>query len=471
MERTGLDKTQLKHWFNNARKRILKPLLHRGIEEAPGATKKGGSKRKRRRDGETSVDGRGPVGVAGERESSLLEKKRRDKADGEDRAENSAASLSGKVNNNNVFNDKVHSTGNTSSMCFPEQCEENQHILQQQRQVFERWQPQILLEEQEQNVPQFDDSFRHSLARLDNTSFGGGGGNGKNIGNDKNIMIGGGNISMSQNQYNRQSEYLNNCGVTKNNTGMLQFGDMVGYEDSMGDMMNGCNSRISMNNNRYGGVGTDRYLEGRGNNGSSIGRGEFDNPVSNSRGNINRAGSLGYNQAIKNNNNTGNNSTYCQPISTSSCQGGISSEAPNNSVTASKSAMDNSARSNAVFKQQVASMAMNEAMKAFKDMEDAFAHAKGVLAASRTKRSRLLLQGLVAGILRPPVDDPEDDPLVLAAHAHTKKCQSVAMFKLKVSQRASEEAANAYDSYQQMVEGTKVSDDNITGNIHDVTGR
>ncbi|KAL9191572.1 hypothetical protein ACHAXT_001278 [Thalassiosira profunda] len=89
------------------------------------------------------------------------------------------------------------------------------------------------------------------------------------------------------------------------------------------------------------------------------------------------------------------------------------------------------ARINAVFKQQVATMAMNEASSAFTDMEEAFARAKDLASTSAAR------------------NPDEDDPLVVEANERAKRLQGVAMFKLKVSQRASEEAAGAYSSYQE----------------------
>ena len=43
--------------------------------------------------------------------------------------------------------------------------------------------------------------------------------------------------------------------------------------------------------------------------------------------------------------------------------------------------------------------------------------------------------------------------MVVEANAMAKRCQSVAMFKLKVSQRANEEAAKAFANYQQLTGG------------------
>jgi len=86
-----------------------------------------------------------------------------------------------------------------------------------------------------------------------------------------------------------------------------------------------------------------------------------------------------------------------------------------------------------VFKQQVASMAMKEATIAFKNMEDAYAMAKEIM-------SILSASGSITNI--------EEDPRVIEATAHAKKLHSVAMFKLKVSKRASEEAEKAFETMQ-----------------------
>ena len=112
-------------------------------------------------------------------------------------------------------------------------------------------------------------------------------------------------------------------------------------------------------------------------------------------------------------------------------------------AAAASSTSHEAARSNAVFKQQVAAMAMNEASAAFKEMEDAVARAKDIFSRGR-KRRRSDVDGTA---------DDDEDQLLLEANAHAKKCQSVAMFKLKVSQRASEEAATAYNAYERLQGG------------------
>ena len=88
---------------------------------------------------------------------------------------------------------------------------------------------------------------------------------------------------------------------------------------------------------------------------------------------------------------------------------------------------DDNARSNAIFKQQVANMAMSEASSAFTEMEEAFQRAKE---------------------LKSQASNRDDELACQEATAHAKKCQSIAMFKLKVSQKASDEASNAFAIYQ-----------------------
>ena len=79
---------------------------------------------------------------------------------------------------------------------------------------------------------------------------------------------------------------------------------------------------------------------------------------------------------------------------------------------------------------------MKAASTAFREMEEAHARAKE-LATQNLKRKR-------------PIDaEPDDEDMaLLEANTHAKKCQSLAMFKLKVSQRASEEAKSAYDLFE-----------------------
>ena len=253
---------------------------------------------------------------------------------------------------------------------------------------------------------------------------------------------GGGGNGMRFNSYNDSSSRGSSM---NDNFGGGGGGGYQGSGNGMGGGFNGCME--------LGGNATNNNGPSRFNN---------DNYDSNSMGH--RGGGRGANQQgggyPQDSNqgydrfNSNGSDEYCQPLSSqgqqnhpqgvgqqgdpripSSAGGGNSGGGGGGSPGGGQDTPDDSARSNAVFKQQVATMAMNEASTAFKDMEDAFAHAKSVMAQSREAH-------------------PEDDPCVIQANAHAKKCQSVAMFKLKVSQRASEEAAGAYESYQTMVGGS-----------------
>eukprot|EP00581_Thalassiosira_minuscula_P012080 CAMPEP_0183734328 /NCGR_PEP_ID=MMETSP0737-20130205/43511_1 /TAXON_ID=385413 /ORGANISM="Thalassiosira miniscula, Strain CCMP1093" /LENGTH=717 /DNA_ID=CAMNT_0025967793 /DNA_START=413 /DNA_END=2569 /DNA_ORIENTATION=+ len=388
MEKTGLDKTQLKHWFNNARKRILKPLLKNGgrrqIMPARPNKKRGSS------------------GGAGQ-----ARKKRRSTSDVDDgRDANVSAVLQGGSSSCSP------NIGGGMSM-RPGEFEDRRHM----------------------RARQFDDPFAQQ--------------NGPN--SESNMMM---------NQYDRMMGYSNAM-----NSGMMQGGDMMGYGESMGMM--GDNSRgfndpmgagggyqtRGMGNPMGGGFNTYANINDSAHsqqsqsqmNDSQHSYTRYSDDYSQNR--MNSQG--GFQQEIYpqdrfNQDGYNSNSPYGPPNL------GPQGQDPREPAAGASGSLDETARSNAVFKQQVATMAMNEASTAFKDMEDAFAHAKGVLAASRNKRAQSGAEG--------PDDDPMQDPMVLEANAHAKKCQSVAMFKLKVSQRASEEAANAYDSYQRMVDG-------IEGNV------
>lgn len=90
-----------------------------------------------------------------------------------------------------------------------------------------------------------------------------------------------------------------------------------------------------------------------------------------------------------------------------------------------------STRSNAVFMQQVAAMAMDEANIAFDETEAAYSRAKELYARSTYEKPE------------------EQDPLVIEANSVARQCQSAAVFKLKVSHKANEEAAKAYAKHHQ----------------------
>lgn len=91
---------------------------------------------------------------------------------------------------------------------------------------------------------------------------------------------------------------------------------------------------------------------------------------------------------------------------------------------------EDSQRSLAVLKQQVAAMAMKEANIAFKNMEEAYSMTEEIMAAVQSSSDA--------------DKNIELDPRVIVAIARAKKLHSVALFKLKVSKRASEEAEKAF---------------------------
>mmetsp|Transcript_38976 Transcript_38976/g.81550 ORF Transcript_38976/g.81550 Transcript_38976/m.81550 type:complete len:780 (-) Transcript_38976:142-2481(-) len=472
MEKTGLDKTQLKHWFNNARKRILKPLLKNGGKKPPTPPKKnsqggakGGQKRTIKKERVSGSATGGP------------RKKRRTWTDDVGGASSlvAAASNTTQVYNNDASSSEfvlpksslcrtINSASSNDTNKMSNMTSSSQHQRQRgyqqndERRLFEQRQQQLLLEERLRVRPrQFDDPF------LDN-NLGRGDSDGSNMNNGFNTVNK--NDRMAVNRYEQLMGYNSNGMSQPGGIGRGDIGGMMSFGDMRG-MRNDTSGNSFTFNDGFGGMGG--RFQGRGNNG--MGGGGFNrcmetsdsgNPFdrfsdyppsrmnSNNNGNGIRHGfhqdrfnqdrfSQDSNQDGYGNNTCGgdDDTPYCQPLNSS--QGGQGPREIPPSITAMGS--DDSARSNAVFKQQVATMAMNEASTAFKDMEDAFAHAKGILAAARTKRRG----GFGVG-------DAEDDPMVFEANARAKKCQRVAMFKLKVSQRASEEAANAYDNYQRTVE-------------------
>jgi len=476
MERTGLYKIQLKHWFNNARKRILKPLLKNGnlrmvkkrhSSSASGSAVGGSSSssdkpgKKRRKSGGSQDDGgslatsRGPQGsLCGtisaassdthkmmsnlssmqqqqqmDNNSSLLDRRERQQSQEFNHSNSNGNSSNGGSGQNNYANN-----GSNSGMS-------NMMMMHQQ----------------------MSNQYNHSNGNGNNVS------RGNNANNGNNGM--GGMMAMMQ-QSNNQYDRLANMGY--NNSNMMNYGDsMVGS-----NMTNIMNSRMMMNSAR--GMDAMDAFNGGGFNanhrdmmygmeindhqgGYNGGRFNQVNDYPPSRGDSGGSGGTnnrhGYRQDSSFNSSNGTDDTssiagggYCQSLASSSREKGNNNQDPPlpRSDPDGGGRPDESARTNAVFKQQVATMAMNEASGAFKDMEDAFAQAKEVLAA---RRKMMMMNGGGGN------QQAEDDPLVMEANARAKKCQSVAMFKLKVSQRASEEAAGAYDSYQRMVEGS------VTGGI------
>ena len=330
MEQTGLDKTQLKHWFNNARKRILKPLLKNGglkraVRDATALTNAGSSDKRKR----GSIVGSG--GVVGPNDAPTVHNKKKSKkrrSDGEDSLLSHAT-------------DKM--SYNLTSSQMKQQNQQQQYIHQGQ---------------QGQGMSQYDHLMASQFNAMNNMSQGGMMG-GNAYGHDPVS-----NMLMSQSQMNPMM--------------------MAGYGGGMG-----------------------WYPPAAGANNSN----EM------------------YNVLAQGGNIYGNNAMATQqaplPLpSKKKNQANLSSTLTGSAPGDGGGATTD--KSQAVFKQQVATMAMTEASNAFKDMEDAFAQANAILAQCQNN---------------------ENDPRVMEANDHAKKCQSVAMFKLKVSQRASEEAATAYNSY------------------------
>jgi len=479
MDKTGLDKTQLKHWFNNARKRILKPLLKNGGKKAPTPpkkTKKGGGGRDTKKKGGSSSatggprkkrrtwtgDAAGGGGLDGTSSSSLVAAAAKLTTNTSQVINNDASSSEFIMPKSSlcgtIQSASSHDTNKMSNMTSSsQQQQQRSHQHNDEKRQFEQRQQQLLLEERLRVRPrQFDDPFLDNNSGRED-SDGNGMSNGFNTVNNNN--------RMAMNRYEQLMGFNSNGMSQSGGIGRGDIGGMMSFGDMRG--MRNDNSRNSFPlNDSFGGMGGG--FQGRGNNG--MGGGGFNRcmETSDSGNPFDRFND--YPPSRMNSNNSGNgirhgfpqdrfnqdrfsqdinldgfgnicggddDTPYCQPLNSSQSGQGPRETPP--SITAMVS--DDSARSNAVFKQQVATMAMNEASTAFKDMEDAFAHAKGILAAARTKRRG----GFGVG-------DAEDDPMVFQANARAKKCQSVAMFKLKVSQRASEEAANAYDNYQRALE-------------------
>ena len=214
--------------------------------------------------------------------------------------------------------------------------------------------------------------------------------------------------------------------------------NMFGDRSSMGTMNDRCFEAGSNNYHGMGGVGG-------GPNNNNMGSSSW---IPTNNDNSNRPSfdmmNDGNNFNVHNNGYPQDNFDFCRPLSQHQQQDGdgtpYSSSRPNftnnqdEQNSASPSNTNNPDRDHATFKQQVAAMAMNEATTAFKEMEEAYMHAKEIM----------------AQVSELNTINPEEDPKVIEANALAKKCHSVAMFKLKVSQRANEEAANAYKRYQRV---------------------
>jgi len=387
MEKTKLDKTQLKHWFNNARKRIWKPLVKSEGRLIPKFGKIG--KRSRsvpgRKGSDASCDEDGaPDAAPASSDMPSDNKKGGKRTGGKRRRTNDDISTGGGAGMN-----MCHSIGGQDSF--------------QQR---ER------------------DDGRSSSSNSSSS-------------NNNN------NLSMLMNRYN---QILGNMGMFQTNNGgglPMHSGNSMMNSSSMNrSMMMGPIAGTFPNN---GSSGKSYFGMGVSNNsggGSFMGR---DGGASSFQGcmEVNGSGASSF-SGMRNaigqdlqNNSTGNPMNYCQPlIQPNNAQG-----FPKKKNNIHSATLIESVRSNAVFKQQVANMAMNEASTSFKEMEDAFARSKDILAQVREENMHN----------DNPVNEG-DDVRVMEANAHAKACQNTAMFKLKVSQRASEEAASAYDCYLRLVE-------------------
>ena len=427
MKKTGLDKTQLKHWFNNARKRILKPLLKNGGRTSEGlmnegvlvssssSSKKKKQQKKKRGSSLTSSDG---VGAPPLVDTSKKKSKKRRSDPGE-------LSLSRIDESGMLSASSSRETNKMSNLSHP------QHP--QQRAMDEYF----AFQHQGQDIGPSEDPFRRG-----NTDGGHPYLRGNSDGSQHQQQGGGGMTMMSNQQYaDRLMGYSNaNTSSAQQGSMMMGGGNSGGYgnNDSMTNMMNMSSSR----NHPMDGGGY-RYPQAPdmySNDPRSLGN-------SSSMKQHHQGGTGPYQACMETNDSKSFLNSYMdqhrhqqgghhqdiQPLPLNTGQqhqvstggasgGGGGSSAPSSGGRGG----DETNRSNAIFKQQVATMAMSEASTAFREMEDAFARAKEVLDQCQN----------------------EDDPRVLEANAYAKKCQSVAMFKLKVSQRASEEAAAAYDSFQ-----------------------
>jgi hypothetical protein len=488
MKKTGLDKVQLKHWFNNARKRILKPLLKNGgklglakakAEAAAGVLAAGGQPETGNDTAETGEDGEATGTSASgtkKRDSSKSKgsgpAKKKRKSDGDNDASLSSKKNKGSSSQRNSPSLDLCGTA-TNSSSSTHKMTSNLTSAQQRRNMAQQ---------------HFDESFQQQTQDFHRGDSGNSSSSNHGNTNNNNGMMNGRDNYGGSGGYGGMN---NHGGMGMNNMMMMNSSrnfpqdSMMGFNNDMMDggmMMN--SSRMmggGMRNNSYNDRGSFHSSGSRGSSfndnfggggyqggGNGMGMGGFNGCMEVGGGNNNGPGRFNDNYDSSNNMNRGGrgnqdggypqdnkqgydrfnsngSDSYCQPLSS---QGQGNQQGPHGGSRRSSNASggqgngnsggqdspDDSARSNAVFKQQVATMAMNEASTAFKDMEDAFAHAKDVMAQSHAAH-------------------PEDDPRVMEANAHAKKCQSVAMFKLKVSQRASEEAANAYDSYQSMMGG------------------
>ncbi len=411
MVTTKLEKMQLKHWFNNARKRILKPLLKN--KDVMSSS----------RIGAAALDSFGDFDMAKKKRKSGNDDYSSDGSDAlvstkKVKAEGVEADLQ-RVTDSSPHSPSAASRGTQKMTSNLSGLSHNQIIAMQQQQQYDN------SSTKDQGMGQMA-SF---LFQQGNNGYDG---------------IGGHNInSMINGRYDQLMGMGFNNGASNmlfNAMGNGSHNTMMGYGDIMGS-----GGFASMNNMR-GFQGMDPMMM----DSSAVNpllRGYAEATSSASRQGMvemyGRGGGLGGGQAplLSGGTDVGNENPFGRAGLTLSEAVAEDSSKADCLAAVSSSNSDEAARSNAVFKQQVAAMAMNEASAAFKEMEDAVAGAKEIFAQGRNRRGRSDGDGTA---------DDDEDQLLLEANAHAKKCQSVAMFKLKVSQRASEEAATAYNAYERL---------------------
>ncbi len=384
METTKLDKSQLKHWFNNARKRIWKPFVKSEGRLIPKFGKIG--IRTRDFDAKSDDEDENRTDLP-DFSSSILSttttkngwqrntiSKRRKKN------ETPTATLAGGA---------TTSLANAINMCHSIGAQDSQYQCSN-------------------NIN--NNNFNVLMLNRYNQLFGNMGmfSQGSNGG----LPMMGGNSMMNSSSMNRPMRMMDSAAGTLHNNGISSSNSYLG----MGFP------------NKSGGIS---FIGRDGGFSSFQGCMEVNNGASNIGGMRNMN-----DQELQYNSN-GSSMIYCQPLAQMNPQGFHKKKGSVHSAT-----LIESVRSNAVFKQQVASMAMNEASTSFEEMEDAFARSKEILAQVREENN----------ISDKHSRSEEDDVRVMEANAHAKACQNTAMFKLKVSQRASEEAASAYDCYLRLVE-------------------
>ena len=390
MSRTGLDRTQLKHWFNNARKRILKPLLKNGgipsKKKKRGSTASSSDVSSRKKAKKTMA----LIPCSTTEAEEYVTELAHTSLDKQRQPHKGKSEFCGAVNDMsaNKHSSKTTIQDMISQVALSLQGGHNSNEPQGQ--------PQSMI----------DDVIIQNRARSMSPSQGWGDALANMIPSQSSSSRSQQPNTSSYNDYNPYSGLQGGLGGgigPSNNVQQRQGGTMHGF--------GGCMDT----NDTYG-------FHNRYNNSGDPAQGHQHHAQQDIQ-------PISYPPPTNTNNNAQDN-IRCN-----------STSAPQPSQAPPPPSVGD--RSTAVFKQQVATMAMTEASTAFKEMEDAFAFAKQVLE---------------------KCDQHENDPRVLEANAHAKKCQSVAMFKLKVSQRASEEATAAYQLYQAGVDiGNRKDNDDTVG--------